>query len=113
MLRGYHVLRDLIRQPALSNVTGAMPNPSREPRDDADIMSHVRATAGTAYHPSGTCRMGGDERSVVDGTLRVRGVDRLRVIDASIFPLLPGGNTNLPVIMVAEKAADLIKQGSV
>ncbi|MBN8817457.1 MAG: GMC family oxidoreductase N-terminal domain-containing protein [Sphingomonas sp.] len=113
MLRGYHVLRDLIRQPALSNVTGAMTKPSREPRDDADIMSHVRATAGTAYHPSGTCRMGGDERSVVDGTLRVRGVDRLRVIDASIFPLLPGGNTNLPVIMVAEKAADLIKQGSV
>lgn len=54
--------------------------------------------------------MGGDEQSVVDGALRVRGVGRLRVIDASIFPLLPGGKTNLPVIMVAEKAADLIKR---
>jgi len=111
MIHGYRVLRALVRQPALAAVTGAMTKPAREPMTDDEILAHVRATAGTAYHPSGTCRMGADDASVVDGTLRVRGVERLRVVDASIFPRLPGGNTNLPVIMVAEKAADLIRAG--
>jgi choline dehydrogenase len=111
MIHGYRVLRDLIRQPALAAATGAMTKPAREPVTDAEILAHVRATAMTAYHPSGTCRMGADADSVVDGALQVRGVERLRVIDASIFPRLPGGNTNLPVIMVAEKAADMIRAG--
>ncbi|HTM94267.1 MAG TPA: GMC oxidoreductase, partial [Croceibacterium sp.] len=69
---------------------------------------YVRSTAGTAYHPCGTCRMGADPASVVDGELRVRGIRGLRVADASIFPRLPGGNTNLPVIMVAERAAEFV-----
>ena len=108
LVRGYHVLRTLLRQRPLAEVLGPMTRPDREPESDDDVLNHVRATGATAYHPSGTCRMGGDEESVVDGQLRVRGVQKLRVVDASIFPLLPGGNTNLPVIMVAEKAADLI-----
>jgi len=109
MIHGYRVLRDLVRQPALAAATGAMTRPIPEPQSDAEILAYVRETAMTAYHPAGTCRMGGDDRSVVDGQLRVRGVEGLRVVDASVFPRLPGGNTNLPVIMVAEKAADMIR----
>ncbi|HWW66153.1 MAG TPA: GMC family oxidoreductase N-terminal domain-containing protein [Sphingomonadaceae bacterium] len=109
MVRGYHVLRALLRQPHLAEVIGPMTRPALEPQDDDEILAYVRETAATAYHPSCTCRMGADPDSVVDGALRVRSVGRLRVVDASVFPTLPGGNTNLPVIMVAEKAADLIR----
>jgi choline dehydrogenase len=76
---------------------------------DADLATYVRKVAATAHHPVGTCRMGVDEHAVVDPELRVRGVSRLRVVDASIFPHVVGGNTNAPVVMVAEKAADLIR----
>ncbi|RIV88156.1 hypothetical protein D2V17_08185 [Aurantiacibacter xanthus] len=109
MIHGYRTLRELVRQPALAEVTGAMTRPE-EPESDEAILDHVRNTGATAYHPSGTCRMGSDSQAVVDGALKVRGVRGLRVIDASVFPLLPGGNTNLPVMMVAEKAADLIRK---
>jgi 4-pyridoxate dehydrogenase len=76
---------------------------------DADIDAHVRATGITVHHPAGTCRMGADAQSVVDPELRVRGVEALRVVDASVFPDLVGGNINAPVIMIAEKAADMIR----
>ena len=78
---------------------------------DAALDAHIRATAITVHHPLGTCRMGAesDEMAVVDGTLRVRGVDALRVVDASVMPDLVGGNINAAVIMIAEKAADLIR----
>jgi choline dehydrogenase len=76
---------------------------------DEDLAAHIRATAQTIYHPTSTCRMGVDDLAVVDPQLRVRGVDGLRVVDASIFPSVPRGNTNAPVIAVAEKAADLIR----
>jgi len=112
MLRGYHTLRTLLGQPALSGVTGRQCRPATPLQDDEDVLAYIRATAGTAYHPSGTCRMGGDEASVVDGELRVRGISGLRVVDASVFPRLPGGNTNLPVIMVAERAADFIRNST-
>jgi choline dehydrogenase/4-pyridoxate dehydrogenase len=71
---------------------------------------YVRKTAVTAHHPCGTCRMGvaGDDGAVVDSELRVHGIERLRVVDASVFPDLVGGNINAPVIMIAEKASDLI-----
>lgn len=110
MIHGWRTLRNLLRQPALAQVTGTMTRPVAEPETDEAILAHVRETAMTAYHPSGTCRMGGDDTAVVDSELKVRGVCRLRVVDASIFPRLPGGNTNLPVIMVAEKAADMIRK---
>ena len=77
--------------------------------DDAAIERFVRERADTIYHPVGTCRMGSDALAVVDAELRVHGVAGLRVVDASIMPRVVGGNTNAPTIMIAEKAADLIK----
>ncbi|MGE5271048.1 MAG: GMC family oxidoreductase [Thiohalocapsa sp.] len=85
--------------------------PGPQVRSDAELDAYIRATAATAHHPLGTCRMGagGDKLAVVDPELRLYGVDRLRVVDASVMPDLVGGNINAPVIMIAEKAADLIR----
>jgi choline dehydrogenase len=76
---------------------------------DADIEAHLRQTTQTIYHPVGTCRMGSDAGAVVDPELRVRGVEALRVVDASVMPSVPRGNTNAPTIALAERAADLIR----
>ena len=76
-----------------------------ESDSDTDILDFVRRNGRTIFHPVGTCAMG----TVVDSELRVHGVDRLRVVDASVMPTVPRGNTNAPTIMVAEKAADLIR----
>ena len=109
MVRGYRALRELLAQRPLAEVLGAMTRPINEPHTDEEILAYVRTVTSTAFHPVGTCRMGNDADAVVDEMLNVRGIDALRVVDASIFPRLPGGNTNLPVIMVAEKAADMIR----
>ena len=76
--------------------------------DDNDIEQAIREEADTVYHPVGTCKMGNDEMAVVDNTLKVYGIDGLRVVDASIMPTLIGGNTNAPTIMIGEKASDMI-----
>ena len=86
--------------------TGMLIGP--ESHSDEDILDHVRARVQTLYHPVGTCRMGDDPGAVVDRQLRVRGVEGLRVVDASVMPSLIGGNTNAPTIMIAERASDLI-----
>ena len=86
--------------------------PGVKVRSDADIESFVRRTASTTWHPAGTCKMGNDKTAVVDSCLRVHGIDGLRVVDASIMPRIVSGNTNAPTIMIAEKAADLIRTRS-
>ena len=87
--------------------------PGPQATTDADLEAYVRERAGTLYHPTSTCRMGADRMAVVDDQLRVHGVAGLRVVDASVMPRVPRGNTNAPAIMVAEKAADLIRGRSV
>lgn len=82
---------------------------SADPSDE-ELIAHIREQTQTLYHPVGTCAMGDGEESVVDPELKVRGVEALRVVDASVMPMVPRGNTNAPAIMVGEKAADLIRQ---
>jgi len=84
--------------------------PGPDVQSDDALRNYVRNFGGTIYHPVGTCKMGSDEMAVVDARLRVRGLDGLRVIDASIMPTICGGNTNAPTIMIGEKGADLVKE---
>jgi 4-pyridoxate dehydrogenase len=105
---GLKLLREVAAQSALDPVRGREIKPGKDVRSDADLDAYIRSAPATAHHPCGTCRMGSDEDAVVDGDLRVRGMDGLRVADASIMPDLVGGNINATVIMIAEKAADMI-----
>jgi choline dehydrogenase len=98
---------------AFDGYRGAELHPGPAAKDDAALRAHISKFTETLYHPVGTCKMGNDSAAVVDSELRVHGVEGLRVVDASIMPTLVGGNTNAPTIMIAEKAADLIRRGSV
>ncbi len=108
---GMRMARDIARQSPLAPFAQAELAPGKGKDADADLDAHVRATAITVHHPLGTCKMGlgADAMAVVDENLRVFGIERLRVVDASVMPDLVGGNINGPVIMIAEKAADLIR----
>ncbi len=101
------VFEILATEPLAERISGFALAPDGD--SDAEFESFIRLNTQTAYHPVGSCRMGTDDGAVVDPELRVRGVDGLRVVDASIFPAVPSGNTNGPVIGVAEKAADVIR----
>jgi choline dehydrogenase len=108
MREGVKIIRDVLSQNALSPYRGAEMSPGEAVRTDDEIDAFIRAHGETIYHPVGTVRMGADNDAPLDEALRVRGVENLRVIDASVMPTLIGGNTNAPTIMIAEKAADMI-----
>ena len=97
-----------MNSPAFDEIRADMVYPL-DLNNDQQLIEFIRETADTEYHPVGTCKMGKDEMSVVDSKLKVHGVNNLRVVDASIMPTIVTGNTNAPVIAIAEKAADLIK----
>ncbi len=101
--------REIINQPAFDPYRADEIQPGISIQSDAEIDEFIRSCVESAYHPSCTCRMGEDDNAVVDSQTRVRGIERLRVIDSSIFPVITNGNLNAPTIMVAERAADLIK----
>lgn len=107
MVRGFRITQKIMQAPALAQRLGRDMF-TQGVETDEQIRAVLRARTDTVYHPIGTCRMGSDENAVVDPQLRVRGLDRLRVVDASVMPTLIGGNTNAPTIMIAEKAVDLI-----
>lgn len=110
-LTGFDMVRAVAHQRPLDAFRGREINPGAAVKSRADIMAYMRRTAWTVHHPLGTCKMGvdSDEMAVVDNQLRVRGVDGLRVIDASVIPDMPGGNINAPIIMIAERASDLVR----
>ncbi len=108
LLRGLHLARQLCDAPAFAPYKAAEVRPGRRLRSDAQLAAYLREATATVHHPVGSCRMGVDAMAVVDPALRVRGIDGLRVVDGAVFPRIVGGNTNAPIVMVAEKAAALI-----
>jgi choline dehydrogenase-like flavoprotein len=109
---GFRRAREVGMQKPLDSYRGAEISPGPEVRSDAEIDAFIRKTGATAYHSVGTCKMGSDERSVCDPQLRVRGVEQLRVCDASAMPDLVSAHINACVLMMAEKASDLIRESS-
>jgi choline dehydrogenase-like flavoprotein len=107
MLKGVKLVRRIVQAPALAKYRDK--DLFAAGITSEALMNHIRSKADTIYHPVGTCKMGVDGTAVVDPKLRVRGLQGLRIVDASVMPTLVGGNTNAPTIMIAEKAADLIK----
>lgn len=110
LMAGCRILRRICAEAPLSRRIVAELAPGSEASSDADLAAFIHANCVTIFHPCGTCRMGADDMAVVDSQLRMRGIDRLRVIDASIMPHLVSGNINAPVIMIAERGADLLKR---
>jgi choline dehydrogenase len=109
MRDGVRLARRIGENPKLAAYRAAQISPvEADVVDDTSIDAWIRQRASTTFHPTSTCRMGADEQAVVDAQLRVRGVDRLRVVDASVMPLIVSGNTSAPTMMIAEKAADMI-----
>ena len=108
LVRGIRLARRVFSAPAFEPYRAHESTPGASVESDADLISYIRAQAYTVHHPVSTCRMGADAMAVVDPQLRVIGLEGLRVADAAVFPSLIGGNTNAAVVMVAEKAADMI-----
>jgi len=108
LLRGLRLARRVLRQEPLASFVDGEILPGDDVQTDDALLAHVRALSQTLYHPAGTCRMGADPESVVDPHLRVRGIDGLRIADASVMPKLPHGHTNWPTVMIAERASELV-----
>jgi len=108
LLHGLRLARRIAAEEPLASFLADEMLPGDEIQDDEGLRAHIRARSQTLYHPVASCRMGIDDAAVVDPELRVRGVDQLRIADASVMPFLPRGHTNWPTVMIAERAADLI-----
>jgi choline dehydrogenase-like flavoprotein len=108
LVRGMRLIRQIFGSPAFARYRARETAPGNAAVSDADLVAYIRAEAYTVHHPVSTCRMGSDPSAVVDPQLRVVGLQHLRVADASVFPSIIGGNTNAAVVMIAEKAADMI-----
>ena len=108
IVQGAHLQRRILDAPAFAPYRGKPLYPVDQ-NDDAAVLADIRRRADTEYHPACSCKMGSDPMAVVDAQLRVHGIQGLRVVDASIMPKMVGGNTNAPTIMIAEKAADMIR----
>ncbi|MDB5500646.1 MAG: hypothetical protein JWR89_548 [Tardiphaga sp.] len=109
-VEGLKILRKMLHAPALKPFVIDEVEPGAAVVSDSDLLAYCRQRGSTIYHPTSTCRMGNDSLAVVDQRLRVRGIDGLRVVDGSIMPDLVSGNTNAPIIMIAEKASEMILQ---
>jgi choline dehydrogenase len=107
---GMRIVRRIVGQPAFGPFVPEEMMPSEAVASDEELLAYARRTLGSVFHPVGTCRMGPDPMAVTDERLRVRGIQGLRVVDASVMPTVTSGNTNGPVIMIAEKGADMIRQ---
>ncbi|WCT73781.1 GMC family oxidoreductase N-terminal domain-containing protein [Sphingomonas naphthae] len=114
LIRGFREARRITQQPALAALSGAEIEPGAAAQSDAEIEAALRKIVNTAYHPTGTCKMGPDDdpMAVVDHRLRVRGVSGLRVVDASVMPSIISGNTSAPTMMIAQRAAQFIREDS-
>jgi choline dehydrogenase len=108
LMIGMRQLQGIMRQPAMRRYVAEEYKPASSVTSDDELMAYARATSTTVFHPTSTCRMGSDPAAVVDERLRVRGIERLRVVDASIMPALVSGNTNAATVMIAEKGSDMI-----
>ena len=109
MVEGVKAARHIVGQPAFAPFRGAAIYPGTGVQSDADILDFVRNTSETEFHPSCTCRMGQDAMAVTGPDLKVHGIENLRVIDASVMPAVISANLNATVMMIAEKAADMIR----
>lgn len=110
LANGIRIARKILAAPSFDDYRGVELNPGAGAQSDEEILKKSKEKLGLVYHPVGTCKMGNDDMAVVDDTLKVHGLESLRVVDASIMPTLIGGNTNAPTMVIAEKAADLILQ---
>jgi choline dehydrogenase len=107
-VEGIKLARTLASTTSLKPYVEEEYRPGSQTKTDEDLLEFARNYGATIFHPSGTCKMGSDAMAVVDAQLKVRGVENLRVVDCSIMPTLVSGNTHAPVVMIAEKASDLI-----
>jgi choline dehydrogenase len=112
LVAGLRIAREIHNRSPFRELWDDEVNPGAARTSDGELLDYARKTGGTVFHASGTCRMGSDERAVVDPELRVRGIDRLRVIDASVMPTVTSANTNAAALMIGEKGAAMIRAGS-
>jgi len=108
LLRGLQLARRIVSAPSFARYKGVEVQPGASVQTEQGFIDYIRRGASTVHHPCSSCRMGPDANAVVDSQLRVHGVQGLRVADASVFPRIVGGNTNAPVVMIAEKAVDFL-----